>query len=206
MFFWAAGCWRSECITFLLHSEPHFTTSVPRADSTLQRHRREGGRDGWKLSKPPTGPEQRVLWELWEPKQHGLLMTTSKEANVLMHYSGDFQRALQEPDQPELDFNRSWSTPKERSCQHPHWFPKSSETGTLPLSQQRPTFQQQGKWFRNGIVWRFCLQPLTPVPSDAGRFYGARCLLPGYKGNPCPDPAPLTHLNSVPKVGSASPV
>lgn len=71
----------------------------------------ERGREGGKLSNPPTGPAQRVLWELQELKQHGLLMTTRKEANILIYYSGDFWRALEEPDQPELNFNRSWKCP-----------------------------------------------------------------------------------------------
>lgn len=67
--------------------------------------------EGWKLSNPPTGPAQRVLWELQDLTQCGLLMTNSKEANILIYYSGDCQRALQEPDQPELNFNRSWKCP-----------------------------------------------------------------------------------------------
>lgn len=50
---------------------------------------------------------QWVLWELKQHKQHVLLMTPSKQAKKLIYYGEDYQKALQEPDQPELKFNRS---------------------------------------------------------------------------------------------------
>lgn len=81
---------------------------MPRARSTLQRH----GRDGWMLSNLLTvlstmGFVGTLATQIICPADDNQL----GGKNDLIYQGGDFQKALQEPDQPELNFNCSLKVP-----------------------------------------------------------------------------------------------